>query len=157
MKIENRIAIASDLLRVGFAMEHAKHAAVALGGFHFELSCGESKDVGRDRLGFGIANADTITGRFVKGLSAVGDGLPVRGNRQLESEAGLQIRLIEAGKSEVRARRDEKRIHEIGIAIQGCIACPESDFDGVLAEREFFLRDDDVIPDESILRRLPVY
>ena len=53
VQIEDRVAVARDLRRVGFAVEHPERPAVALGGLDLEAAGGEREQVGRQRLGFG--------------------------------------------------------------------------------------------------------
>ena len=54
----------------------------------------------------------------MEGFSGVRYCLPIRGNCQLESEARLQVGLIEAGKCKMRPGRHEQGIHEVGTAIE---------------------------------------
>ena len=53
----------------------------------------------------------------------------------------------------MRARRNEQRVHEIGIAIERGVAGAEVDLDGVVFRGDFLFRNDDVVLDQPIVRR----
>ena len=57
MQIEDRVSIASDLLRVGLTMEHAEGASIALRGLHTELAGDEREQVGGQRLSLSKTNS----------------------------------------------------------------------------------------------------
>ena len=95
---------------------------------------GKRKQIGRQRLRF--READRTCGRraLVRvDLGAVGERLPAGGNVERQRVARLQIRLIEAGKGQPRARRHEQRVHEVRVAVERRVAGGERDRDLVRA------------------------
>ncbi len=122
VQIEDRVAVASHLLRVRFAMEHPQLASTAFGGFHREPPRGEREQVGRDRTGFGKGPTDARSLRGPLLLGAVRDRLPAGRRIQRQLIARLQVRLVEAGERQTCARRHEQRVHELGIAIEREVA-----------------------------------
>ena len=70
VQIEDRVAVARDLLGVGLAVEHAERAAVALGGLDLELAGREGEEIRRERLRFRESQASAITGMASRAVSA---------------------------------------------------------------------------------------
>ena len=134
VQVEDRVAVARHLLRVGFAVEHAKRPAVALGRFDREPAGGEREEVGRERL---VSANRTLTRspRARADLGAVRNRLPCRRQRQRQRVARLEVRLVEAREREVRAGRHEDRVEKIGIPIEGCIAGAKDDVERVRPRR----------------------
>ena len=66
-------------------------------------------------------------------LGAVGDRLPAGGHVEAEASARLQVGLIEAGERQVRPRRHEERVEELGVAVERGVAGDELDEDFVPA------------------------
>ena len=133
-------------------MEHPVGAPVALGGFHLKCSGGKREQVGRNRLGFRVTDANPISLRLPGYLRPVGDCFPTGRNHQLQRVPRLEVRLVEARKCKMRSCRHEQRIHELRVPVEGCIAGPKDDLHGVLAGDEFVRWNDDVIVDSPELR-----
>ena len=68
-----------------------------------------------------------------RGFGAVGDCLPAGGHLEAEGPARLQVGLIEAGERQVRPRRHEERVEELGVAVERGVAGDELDEDFVPA------------------------
>ncbi len=132
VEVEDGVAVARDLLLVGLAVEHPERAAVALRGLDLERARGKGEEIGGDRLGFRVADLEPRPLNFARDLRAVGHRLPARRNRQRQRVAGLEIRLIEAGERQVRTRRHEERVHELGVAVERRVARAEHDGHDVL-------------------------
>jgi hypothetical protein len=154
MQVEDRLPVPRDLLRVGFAMEHSKRPAVALGGFNLEFAGGERKEVRRDWLRFCIPDAHAIARGLSRGLGAVRDGQPFRWQGELQRVPRLDVQLVEARECEARPGRHEDRVKEIGIAIERCVTRAKHDVERVFAHGQLFLWDDDVTVDFAVVRRL---
>ena len=112
------------------------------------LPGGEREQIGRDRLRFG--EADRASGRpcASRATSAplASASQPV-GNVERQRPARLQVRLVEAGKRQVRARRHEDRVEEIVVAVERGVAGVEVERQAVLAGKQRFRRHDDVTVD----------
>ena len=76
---------------------------------------------------------------------AVAHRQPLAGIRELERPAGLEVGLVEHREHQVRARRHEQRVEEIGVAIERGVAGGELDADLGGAGRQGSGRDHDVV------------
>src|SRR2546428_8949498 len=129
-------------------MQHPIPAAIALRAFYLKLARRKREQVRRHGLCFRIAYPHTVSVFFMERFLGVRYRLPFLRNNKFEGKTRLQIRLVEAGKCQVRARRHKERIHEVWIAIQRSITRSEDDLDSVTFRREFGAWDDDVILDQ---------
>ncbi len=118
MEIEDRVAIAGDLGRVGFAMEHPHRAAVAFGALDGELPCGEREEIGRNRLCLRERHPRQALLRRPRHFSAVRERLPAFRHLKRQRPARFQIGLIETGKRLVRAGGDENCVEEFVVAVE---------------------------------------
>src|SRR5439155_8910998 len=132
------------LLRVRLAMVHVKCPAVALGGLDLEFPHCKCEQISRDGFCFRVPDVHAIACGLAPRLDAVRYRLPCGWNVELESVTGLQIRLVEAREGEVRAGRNKKGVHELGIAVERRISGFESDLNAVFTWSEEFLRNHDM-------------
>src|SRR4029077_15766315 len=70
-----------------------------------------------------------------------------------ERETRLEVRLIEAGKREMRPRGHKQRVHKVRIPIERRVARAEADLDDIVFRREFCRWNEDVVFDEAKMRR----
>ena len=156
VEIENRVAVARDLGGIGLAVEHAERAALPFGGLDRETARGKREEIGRQRLGFGKGQAQPALGFASCRFGAVRDRLP--GGRQVQAEgpARLQVGLIEAGERQVRPRRNEERVEELGLSIERRVSGDEVDGDLVAAGLEMLRRNHEMVGDDRRHDRLRV-
>ena len=89
----------------------------------------EREQIGRQRLGLGkrerASSAAAPSPAVPRQRRAVAHRLPARGHGERERVARLQVRLVEAGKRQLRPRRDEQRVEELVVAVQRLVAGDE--------------------------------
>ena len=128
-------------------MKHAERTSVSLGSVHLELAGREREEIGRNGLGFRVLDADAPGDSLARHFGAVGGRLPAGGYRQFESEACLEVGLVERRKRQMRPRRHEQRVQKVWIAIERRVARTEHDLHDVLAGPHFFVWNDDMTVD----------
>ncbi len=144
VQIEDRVAIARHLGRVGFAMEHAEGAAVAFRGLDLEVAGDERDEIGRQRLGLRERHYTVgrhpapgcLTSAAPRQLGAIRRRLPFRRMLERQRPAALEVGLIEHRKRQPRPRRHEQRVEEIVAAIERRVAGIEGDANRVGARRQ---------------------
>ena len=136
MQIEDRVAVARDLGGVGLAVEHPERRPLRSAVSIWNRPAANAKRY----VGSGCVSAKRIADAppallDPRRLGAVGQRLPARRDLERQRVSRLQIRLIEAGKRQPRARRHEQRVHELRIAIERRVAGVEPKRDLVFALR----------------------
>ena len=131
---------------VGFPMQHPERASVALGVFNEKGPGGERKQIRGNRLGFGVPRWTWSSSRHrVAAPRHSQCACHAGGTSSSSVNRRLQIRLIEAGKREVRPGRHEKRVHEIGRPVQRQVAAGERQAHFVGAGAEHRRGNDEVL------------
>ena len=144
VQVEDRLAIARHLGRVGLAVEHAERSAVAHRGLDFEVACDESHEIGRQPLSLRKRDDGAVARDRARQLGPVGRRLPLRGVLQRHRPSSLEVRLIKHRERQPRPRRHEQGVEEIDAAVERCIAGGELDTDLVGARDERLRRRHDV-------------
>ena len=136
VQIEDSVAVAGDLRRVGFAVEHPEPATVAFRGFDLEPPRCKGEQVGRQRFGFGVSDACPPVLESPPRLGTVAERVPSFRHIERQRVSALQVRLVEAGKRQTCARWHEQRVHEVRIAIERGVSGDETERDlvGSLAQ-----------------------
>ena len=145
VEVEDRLAVARDLRRIGLTMEHRELASGPLRGLDLKTSGRKREQVGRNRRRLAEANRRRRAARFARLFGGVGDRAPALGNVQRQRESCLQVRLVEAWKGEPRPGRHEQRVHELGIAVERQVAAGERQVHLVGAGAEHRRGNDEVL------------
>jgi hypothetical protein len=156
MQVEDGVAVARHLGRVGLAVEHAKGAAGALGCVEFEIADDKREQICRERFGLGEADRHALALLMALQFGAVAHRLPLRWRVERQRPTGLQIRLIEHRQRQVGAGRHEEGIQKIRVSVERRVAGRELNRDLVGARLEHGGRDDDVPVDPGNGRRAAV-
>ncbi len=125
MEVEDRLAVARDLRRIGLTMEHRELASGPLRGLGLKPSGRKREQIGRNRRRLAEADRRRRAARLARLLGGVGDRAPALRNVQRQRESCLQVRLVEAWEGEPRPGRHEQRVHELGIAVERQVAAGE--------------------------------
>ena len=125
MEVEDRLAVAPDLRRIGLTMEHRELASGPLRGLGLKPPGRKREQIGRNRRRLAEADCRRRAARLARLLGGVGDRAPALRNVQRQRESCLQVRLVEAWEGEPRPGRHEQRVHELGIAVERQVAAGE--------------------------------
>jgi len=128
-------------------MEHAHLAAIAHRSLDGELACDESEEIRRQRPGLAESHAHAIRALLAAGLRRVRDRLPPARDIERQRVARLDVRLIEAGKGQMSARRDKKCVEEIVVAVQRLVSRGKFDGNAVLTGAGCVSGDNEVVLD----------
>jgi hypothetical protein len=155
VQVENRVAVASHFLRVGFTMDHSEGTAVALSLLDEEPASREREEARGDGSRFGEGEPRAATARGSRGLGAVRNRFPAGGHVQGERPAAFEVRLIETGKGLVGPGWDEDRVEEVIAPVERRIAGVEIERDGVYPGAQRGGREEDVPVDQRRFERAP--
>ena len=128
VEVEDRVPVARHLRRIGLAVKHPERAPVARRGLDGELPRREGKEIGGQRLRLRKRRPASGPGCSRASVSApLATASQPSGHVERQRVARLHVGLIEAGKREMRARRDEQRVEKLVVAIERLVAGGELD------------------------------